>query len=124
MCPVFALKYAHPTRRTQESTNMNLLLVVLAGLIAANGEWVLATQPRETRSAAVRLGAGLALYAVAMFLFALSLRCGEPLANGAMFVIAYALAVAVGRVALRETVSAARCVGVALAIGALVLLQL
>ena len=104
---------------------MNLLLVVSAGLVAAGADWVLARWAGDASSTPPRLVAGLALYVVAMLLFALSLRSGTLLVNGATFALVNGLGVLViSRVALREAVSAVQWIGVALAITALVLLEL
>ncbi len=104
---------------------MNLLLVASAGLISVVADWALVRWANTSPSVPARLCAGLALYVVSMFLFALSLRRGTLLVNGAAFVLVNGLGVLlVSRIALRETVAPLQWLGVALAIVALVLLEL
>jgi len=104
---------------------MNLLLVASAGLIAAGADWFLAVWANSESPAPSRLVAGLALYVAAMFLFALSLRRGTLVVNGATFAVINGLAVViVSRIALRESISPIQWTGVALAVAALVLLEL
>lgn len=104
---------------------MTLLLVAAAGLVAAGADWILIRWATASTSSAGQLCAGLGLYVVAMFVFALSLRRGTLLVNGAAFALVNGLAIVViSRVVLREVVTPLQWTGVGLAIAALVLMEL
>jgi multidrug transporter EmrE-like cation transporter len=104
---------------------MNLLLVATAGLIAAAADWLLVAWARESQPTHSRLVAGLVIYVVAMLLFALSLRRGTLLVNGAMFALVNGITIVViSRVALREVIAPVQWIGIALGIAALVLMEL
>lgn len=101
----------------------NLAFVAIAGILATIADYYLKTW--ATANEGSTLAAGILLYGISMFIFALSLKTGSLLANGAAYVLVNALGfVFLSQWLFKEVITQTQYAGIFLGLLALILIEI